>query len=511
MAIKISGTTVINDSRNITDVENFGNSDTVYTGSGANLTGIQAGSSSFTASGSVTNGRAVLLNSNGTVSVPTKSVRSTPFLGDETNIVDLNSGYVRGVFDSNANKVVIVNRDGGSGPGDALVATVSGTDITFGSNVEWSSGNGVSSFQPIFDSSNNKVVIVYNDSSDSFKLKAIVGTVSGDSISFGSIATVFNGQVYRYGVTFDSNSNKVVVAFEDYSGSAGKGIVGTVSGTSISFGSATTFNSSSTHYIAATFDTNSNKVVICYNDDGNSDYGTAIVGTVSGTGISFGSETVFNSSNTGYTKATFDSNSNKVVIVYSDIGDSYDGEAVVGTVSGTSISFGSSVDFQTSGNVESTDCVFDSAANRIIVTYEDNGNGGAGAVIIGTVSGTSISFGTKTIFDPENQGNYPHPIFLNNRGLLVYYDDNDFAKARVIDNIETDVTSGNFIGIAAAAISNGASGSVTIVGGINASQSSLSVAEKYYVQADGTLDTEPGIPSIEAGISISATQINVGA
>ena len=40
MSIKISGTTVINDSRNITDVENFGNSDTVYTGSGANLTGI---------------------------------------------------------------------------------------------------------------------------------------------------------------------------------------------------------------------------------------------------------------------------------------------------------------------------------------------------------------------------------------------------------------------------------------------------------------------------------------
>ena len=511
MPIEIAGTTVINDSRNITDVENFGNSDTVYTGSGANLTGIQAGSSSFTASGSVANGRAVLVNSNGTVSVPTKSVRSTPFLGSATNIVSLSSGYVRGVFDSNANKVVIVNRTGGAGQGDALVATVSGTDITFGNNVEWSSGNGVSSFRATFDSSNNKVVIVYNDSSDSFKLKAIVGTVSGDSISFGSIATVYNGQVYTYDVTFDSSNNKVVVAFNDHSGSQGRAIVGTVSGTSISFGSSVLLNNSSTNHIGATFDTNSNKVVIGYRDDGNSNYGTARVGTVSGTSISFGSETVFNSSNISYTRATFDSNSNKVVIVYSDVGDSYDGEAVVGTVSGTSISFGSSADFQTSGNVENTDCVFDSAANRIIVTYEDGGNGGAGAVIIGNVSGSSISFGDKVLFDSENQGNYPGPIFLNNRGLLVYYDDNDFAKARVIDNIETDVTSGNFIGIAAEAISSGASGSVTIIGGINASQSSLSVARKYYVQADGTLDTDPGIPSIEAGVSISATQISVGA
>jgi len=511
MPIEIAGTTVINDSRNITDVENFGNSDTVYTGSGANLTGIQAGSSSFTASGSVANGRAVLVNSNGTVSVPTKSVRSTPFLGSATNIVSLSSGYVRGVFDSNANKVVIVNRTGGAGQGDALVATVSGTDITFGNNVEWSSGNGVSSFRATFDSSNNKVVIVYNDSSDSFKLKAIVGTVSGDSISFGSIATVYNGQVYTYDVTFDSSNNKVVVAFNDHSGSQGRAIVGTVSGTSISFGSSVLLNNSSTNHIGATFDTNSNKVVIGYRDDGNSNYGTARVGTVSGTSISFGSETVFNSSNISYTRATFDSNSNKVVIVYSDVGDSYDGEAVVGTVSGTSISFGSSADFQTSGNVTNTDCVFDSAANRIIVTYEDGGNSGAGAVIIGNVSGSSISFGDKVLFDSENQGNYPGPIFLNNRGLLVYYDDNDFAKARVIDNIETDVTSGNFIGIAAEAISSGASGSVTIIGGINASQSSLSVARKYYVQADGTLDTDPGIPSIEAGVSISATQISVGA
>ena len=67
----------------------------------------------------------------------------------------------------------------------------------------------------------------------------------------------------------------------------------------------------------------------------------------------------------------------------------------------------------------------------------------------------------------------------------------------------------NFAGIAAEAISNGSSGSVTIAGGINSSQSSLTVAKKYYVQSDGTLDILP--TTVEAGISISATKINVGA
>jgi hypothetical protein len=36
-----------------------------------------------------------------------------------------------------------------------------------------------------------------------------------------------------------------------------------------------------------------NKVVIAYKDAGNSDFGTAIVGTVSGTSISFGTPVVF--------------------------------------------------------------------------------------------------------------------------------------------------------------------------------------------------------------------------
>ena len=48
-----------------------------------------------------------------------------------------------------------------------------------------------------------------------------------------------------------------------------------------------TFNSATSTNISATFDSANNKVVISYQDGGNSNYGTAIVGTVSGTSISF--------------------------------------------------------------------------------------------------------------------------------------------------------------------------------------------------------------------------------
>ena len=91
----------------------------------------------------------------------------------------------------------------------------------------------------------------------------------------------------------------------------GTGVVGTVSGTTISFGTPEVFSSSSTMYVAATFDTNNNAVAIAYVDFGNSEYGTAVVGTVSGTAISFGTPVVYESAATSWTAATFDTSYNR--------------------------------------------------------------------------------------------------------------------------------------------------------------------------------------------------------
>ena len=62
---------------------------------------------------------------------------------------------------------------------------------------------------------------------------------------------------------------------------------------SISFGTAAVFNDANTGFTSTAFDTTNNKVVIAFADKGNSNRGTAIVGTVSGTDISFGSEGYF--------------------------------------------------------------------------------------------------------------------------------------------------------------------------------------------------------------------------
>ena len=73
------------------------------------------------------------------------------------------------------------------------------------------------------------------------------------------------------------------------------GTVSVISGTDAGFGSATVLaggtNTNANIYKIA-FDSGSNKIVFGYRDSGNSNYATAVVGTVSGTSISFGTPAV---------------------------------------------------------------------------------------------------------------------------------------------------------------------------------------------------------------------------
>ena len=123
---------------------------------------------------------------------------------------------------------------------------------------------------------------------------------------------------------------------------------------------------SNSNYTAVVFDSNSNKVVVVFRDGSNSNYGTAKrVGTVSGTSISYGTAAVFNSGSSEDIHCAFDSSNNKVVIGYKDGGNSDKGNCVVGTVSGTSISFGSEVTFHDASTNGMDDVVYNSNLGKV--------------------------------------------------------------------------------------------------------------------------------------------------
>jgi hypothetical protein len=97
------------------------------------------------------------------------------------------------------------------------------------------------------------------------------------------------------------------------------------------------FESASISLPSANFNITNNKVVIAYSDAGNSSYGTVIAGTVSGTSISFDSPAVFESAYSNNISSTYDSSNNRVVIAYTDTGNSDHGTSVVYQVSVTNL------------------------------------------------------------------------------------------------------------------------------------------------------------------------------
>ena len=427
---------------------------------------------------------------------------SAASLGSATTFESATVSNIASGYDTSNDKVVIFYRDhGNSDYGTAVVGTVSGSSISFGTPVVFNS-DLTQAMVTAFDSSNNKMPVFFSDSNNYGKFR--VGTVSGTSISFGSKDVFSALNTRNISVTFDTSVNKFLVVYRRAGNySYGGARVGTVSGTNMTFGTEVNFNEAQTHRIRSTFDSSNNKHVVVYYDGGNSDHGTAIVGTISGTNVSFGSEVVFNAATTNQTNCVFDSSNNKVVVTYYDGGNSDYGTAIVGTVSGTSISFGSEVVFH-AADTALTSLTFDSNANKIALFYTDGSDSNKGKVVTGTVSGTSISFSSELTVIDDNGGSYINAVFDpdTNQSVVSFRNStSSVGQSRLYTSDTVTTTQGQ--------VTNGQAASVDVIGSVSDNQIGLTAGQQYFVQTDGTISTTAGSPSVLAGTAISATELVV--
>jgi len=401
-------------------------------------------------------------------------------VGAET-VYNVGSTYSTQVsFDpNNASKCVIVYTDSAnSNAGTAIVGTLSGTTITFGTEVVFNSASSDSPSVAFDPSTSGKFVVTYMDEGNSNAGTAIVGTLSGTTVSFGT-AVVFDANSRSSKVEFDpNNAGKLLIVYRDWgAGGYGKAIIGTMSGSSLSFGTASFWASRLLNFVGLAIDPSTSKFVITYKDQVNSDYGRAVVGAISGTSVSFGSDEYINLGATSYTAVSFDPNTaNKCVIVFKDTANSDYGTARVATVSGTGISFGPEVVFN-AGNTNYPSIDFDpNIANRCLISYRDTSNSGYATVIVGTVSGTGISFGSEVVISSgaADVGQLKFDPNTANRFIVTYTDyGNSNSGTAIVGNIST----------------------------------ALTIGSTYYVQGNGTVSTVSTSPAVQMGKAISTTSM----
>jgi len=153
-------------------------------------------------------------------------------------------------YDANVKKIAFFYRDINTGDGKSTVGTIAGGAITFGTAATFSTGGSATLMSTIYDATNLKIITAYNNVSTG---KVIVGTISGTSISFGTASTFTSTNTQYLSLGYNQSTTKTIISFTDGTSIAGKATIGTVSGTSISIGTATTFAASISESYFQTF------------------------------------------------------------------------------------------------------------------------------------------------------------------------------------------------------------------------------------------------------------------
>lgn len=480
---------------------------------GTTIDAFQAGSGSAasgkitaTTSGIVTAGTPVIVNPNGTVSSVAISQDS---LGTTSYISDFSKGNrSTSVYIDHASATAHVFRRNSDGNVVCIISTISGSTVTMGTPVVVASVNA-SFITATYDPVNQKLIVTYYTGGSN--AWAVVGTVSGTTVSFGALnalptATMGTGTREAVSSYFDIASGKVVIA--GTFNAVAQAVVGTVSGTTISFGALTQFSTVTTPFISCTYNSVTNSALFVYS--GSAASGRAIVATVSGNTISFGTELTFNASAIMKVSSTFDASAGKILVSFIDVGNSSFGTLTAATISGTSVSFSPFYVFLASTlTVDSpTSISYNSADNKSLVLY------GVGQLVYSKTikfTGTTFELGSELTVGPGGttllDADAAYDVSAN-KWLLTY---SDYYITQVAETAGgTNLTATNYIGFPAATYASGvSSATILTVGSVTPTTnlSGLTIGALYYVQNDGTLSTVPTALSVVAGTAVTTDSI----
>ena len=124
---------------------------------------------------------------------------------------------------------------------------------------------------------------------------------------------------------------------------------------------------------------------------------------------------------------------------------------------------------------------------KSLSAFRDAGDSDYGNYAVGTISGTDLTFGTKTRFNAASTNKIT--LSYNSTEKVTFIGYNDVGNSSRITGSALQNSASNisdFIGLADAAISDTATGKINVKGSINSKQTSLTIGSDYYVQSDGT-------------------------
>jgi hypothetical protein len=320
-------------------------------------------------------------------------------------------------------------------------------------------------------------MVVWRNISSSNRLDGAVFTVSGTTVSYSSSnnTTIESDSVLdgnnSIGLSYDTNADRFVVIYANTDTGSGSNIYARVinnANKSLTIGSRTT-----------------------------------VVGSPGGNGDN--------------TSIAYENINKKHLITYQkrnpDASDDYRGNGRVATVtaSNNSIAFGTEAPITVVGaSYNDGRIAADNTNGKILLAYRIYNSGTEnGLVQVATISGTDVSFATSVVFQSGDTRANSIASFGDGRAVVFGHPTAWVSRTTTYGVPSANLTSENFIGFSDGGYASGADASVFLSGSITKSQSSLTAGQQYFVQGDGTLATTADSISVIAGTAISATELIV--
>ena len=522
-----TATTIDNSGVNVTGVITA----TSYRGDGSQLTGIEAAPTfQATASGSIANGKTIVLNGDATVSVAATTLVSNN-VGTEVEI-QTNSRTMNSVWISDTQVVVVWCATDHTAVSMA-VGTVSGTTITYGTSVEVSPSSGLRGYSAgiFWDKSVNAGFVAIADGFNA-EAKGFGFTVSGTTITMRAhasggywvdsgekrcIRVASNGKG-GFGMVYIT-SNGVLATRAGTINSSADISVGSNSNTWSGYNTAHTLSGASTCAIAYNPDlgtATSSSFGIFAIDNGNNGKGgimsdvndgqtthtlnafTSLVGIEPSPGIALTYNTEFNCFYSVYR------------VGLSNYSRTWSTQA-----NGTTVK--DIMSLQVDSSNASTDWYgVDYSPTTKKAYYALTTGSRIQAYEISFNASNSITVSALQSLTAANTDTNRAAMSANNTKGQVYVAVSDpsspfYIKSHIwqTEVTTTNVTADNFLGFSAAAYTNGQTVTIKTVGNVDANQTGLTTASKYYVTTGGDLSLTADDPSVYAGLALNSTSIAV--
>lgn len=478
------------------------------------------GSITAVATGSLSNGATVVLNSDGTVSAVSKTITALnpPTSSALSNDNSTNNSTNFATAYDKKRKLVIVAWQNSTFGTNISIGQVINNSIIFSGTPYGAFATGTRTTVGLaYDDRTDQLIVAYSLTADTFGYVSI-GTIFFDGpgggrwgVAFGSpIAFDSNINIGHIALAINPDNSTVVVAYQNSNPIQVK--VGTLGARTMTFGAAATVISSG------------DSTGICY--IGNNNFAVTFRSYVATTGLNAVVVSVSGTTATVNTRVNLsgaltsqpslcacDIAAQRLVVTYvNSTGNT--GLIFVASISGTTLTAGGSTNVTSNANAR-VGVSFDADSGRFVFAYINSADSSRLYAVSGLITGTNIALGTAGVVNSTaSTSRLPFAMFRSDVGDTIVSAFSSNIGSNVIAfvasaTITTTLTTDNFIGISDASYTNGQTATIQTVGSVDDAQSGLTPGRRYFVGEDGLLKLVPGDwePVVFAGVATTATRL----